>query len=146
MNRIAVCLAAAALAAGCAVGKKYWVPEKAQMAEAERIASVYVLQVLGDQAGQPEAMAVRCEPGRPIEYPLIFTIGGRPYTRFRTKMWGSIKDGRRIVNVQYFDPAKIGDWDTNKNASGPFPAYFSVPVDIDALAVRDGPPRPAAAP
>ncbi len=39
------------------------------------------------QAGQPEAMAVRCEPGKPIEYPLIFTIGGRPYTRFRTKMW-----------------------------------------------------------
>ena len=123
----------AGLAAGCGLGKKYWVPTAEQMAEAETIAKYHVFTQMGDQAG-PEAAAglARDANGLPEEYPIAFTIRGTPYSRYRTKFWGGITKGVKLVHVLYFDPTAIPDWDKNPDAAGEFPACFSVSVDVDA--------------
>ncbi len=126
-------LAAVLLAAGCGLGKKYWVPTADQMAEAEKIAKFHVFTAIGDQAGPQAAAGLALdETGLPKEYPIAFTIGGTPYSRYRFKYWGGITKGVQLVHVQYFDPTAIPDWDKVSDASGPFPAYFTVSVDVAA--------------
>ncbi len=119
-------------AAGCGdLGKRYWTPTAEQLRQAEQIAKFHVFTNLSDQAG-PGALA-RVTPGAdglPAEYPLAFTIGGTPYSRFRTKYWGAIRRGARVVHVQYFDPTAIPDWDRREDARGEFPAFFEVIVDV----------------
>lgn len=129
LGRLAV---AAMLAAGCGLGKKYWVPTGEQMVEAEKVAKLHVFTSIGDQAG-PKAAAglVPDATGLPKEYPIAFTIGGTPYSRYRFKYWGGIAKGVKLVHVQYFDPTAIPDWEKDPNATGGFPAHFSVAVDLE---------------
>jgi hypothetical protein len=47
-------------------------------------------------------------------------------------------DGKKIVHVDYFDPARVEDWATNAQASADFPAQIRVSVDIGtARAISD---------
>ncbi len=124
-------LVAVALAAGCGLGKKYWVPTADQMAEAERIAKLHVFTAIGDQAGPQAAAGLTLgDDGLPKEYPVAFTIGGTPYSRYRFKYWGGITKGVKLVHVQYFDPTALPDWEKDPNATGDFPAHFTVSVDV----------------
>jgi len=124
-------LAAAVLAAGCGLGRKYWVPTADQMAEAERIAKFHVFKAIGDQAGPEAAAGLATGPdGLPKEYPIAFTIGGTPYSRYRFKYWGGITKGVQLIHVQYFDPIAIPGWEKDPDATGAFPAHFTVSVDV----------------
>ncbi|OQW96108.1 MAG: hypothetical protein BWK77_06410 [Verrucomicrobia bacterium A1] len=123
---------AAMLAAGCGLGKKHWVPTGEQMVEAEKIAKLHIFKSIGDQAGTPAAAGLALDAtGLPKEYPIAFTIGGTPYSRYRFKYWGGIAKGVKLVHVQYFDPTVIPDWEKDPAAKGEFPAHFSVAVDVE---------------
>ncbi len=117
---------ASLLASGC--GKRYWTPAETDRAVAEQHAKLQVWARLSDHAAQAPALDLDPATGLPRSYPLNFTIGGTPFSRYRLKFWGGIHDGRKLVHVQYFDPQKIPDWE-KKNAKGLFPAYFEVVVD-----------------
>lgn len=133
-------LAALCLTAAC--GRRYWVPEPEQIRQAEAVAKLYALQYLSDQAGRPEWMKLEYAPGGPeIDYPIAFTFGGVPYSRYRLKYWGGMDKGRRIVHVMYFDPNKIENWEDEK-AKGDFPAHFQVSVDLDAGKAAGSTPGP----
>lgn len=136
---------AAMLTAGCGLGKKYWVPTGEQMVEAEKIAKLHIFKSIGDQAGTPAAAGLVLDAtGLPKEYPIAFTIGGTPYSRYRFKYWGGIAKGVKLVHVQYFDPTEIPDWEKDANATGEFPAHFTVSVDVQGRrAVSDSKNAPA---
>lgn len=119
-------IVALALAAGC--GKRYWTPSEADRAIAEQHAKLQVWARLSDQAERAPALDLDPATGLPRAYPVLFTVRGTPVSRYRLKFWGSVKDGRKLVHVQYFDPQKIPDWE-KKNAHAPFPAFFEVVVD-----------------
>lgn len=134
LGRGAATLAAAALACGCGDwGRRYWTPTPDQLEAAERIAKFHVFTNLSDQAGPAALAKVTVGPdGLPQEYPIAFTIGGRPYSRYRTRFWGGITKGRRLVHVEYFDPTTIPDWERQAEPAGEFPAFFRVSVDVAA--------------
>ena len=121
-------VAVALAAAGC--GKRYWSPAEADRTIAEQHAKLQVWSQLSDQSRTAQAPALDLDPatGLPRSYPVLFTIRGTPFSRYRLKFWGGIHDGRKLVHVQYFDPQKVPDWE-KKNAKGLFPAYFEVVVD-----------------
>ncbi len=121
--------AAVLAAAGCA--PRYWVPTREQMGRAEYLAKGYVLRELSDQAGTPAADIAFLPQGGTV-FPVLFTVGGTPYARYRVKFWGGRAGDRRVVHVQYFDPVRLPEWDRTDTADGAFPAYFSVAVDVDA--------------
>lgn len=121
-------------AAGCGdLGRRYWTPTPDQLKAAEQIAKFHVFTNLSDQAG-PTALSklVLGAEGLPREYPIAFTIGGTPYVRYRTRMWGGITKGRRLIHIEYFDPSAIPDWERRAEPAGEFPAYFRVSVDVAA--------------
>lgn len=116
-----------------ACGRRYWVPTAGQTQQAEAVAKLYALQYLSDQAGQPEWMKLSySSKNQTVEYPIAFTFGGTPYSRYRVKYWGGMQKGARLIHVLYFDPRKIENWEA-ADAEGEFPAHFRVDVDIDAL-------------
>jgi hypothetical protein len=134
--------AIAALLLTSACGRRYWVPEPEHTRQAEAVAKLYALQFLSDQAGRAEWMGLAYTPDGPeIEYPIAFTFGGTPYSRYRQKFWGGMDKGRRIVHVMYFDPYKIENWEEEK-AQGDFPAHFQISVDLDALKATGSVPGP----
>jgi len=128
----AVVLLAAVGAVGCGdLGRRYWTPTPDQLAAAERIAKFHVLTNLSDQAGpQVLSKVTLAEDGLPREYPIAFTIGGTPYSRYRTKLWGGITRGRRLIHVEYFDPNAVPDWERQDEPTAGFPAFFRVSVDV----------------
>lgn len=137
--------AMAALLLTTACGRRYWVPEPEHTRQAEAVAKLYALQNLSDQAGRAEWADLAYNPEGPeIDYPIAFTFGGTPYSRYLLKYWGGMKQGRRIVHVLYFDPHKIENW-RDEDATGEFPAHFQISVDIDALKVDGSVPGPKAA-
>lgn len=132
---LAPAVALAALAgAGCGdFGRRYWTPTADQLRIAEQIAKFHVFTNLSDQAGPAAVSKVTLgENGLPSEYPVAFTIGETPYVRYRTKLWGAIRRGIRVIHVQYFDPSAIPDWERRDAATGEFPAWFEVVVDVAA--------------
>ncbi|MCX7818084.1 MAG: hypothetical protein N2652_02580 [Kiritimatiellae bacterium] len=130
----ALLAAATALAVGCGdFGRRYWTPTPEQRSAAERIAKFHVFTNLSDQAGPGALTKVTLGPdGLPRDYPIAFTIGGTPYARYRTRFWGGIVRGRRLVHVEYFDPAAIPDWERRDEPAAEFPAFFRVSVDVAA--------------
>ncbi len=134
LGQLAAALAVVALAGGCGdLGRRYWTPTPDQLAAAERIAKFHVFTNLSDQAGPAALGKVTMGPdGLPQEYPIAFTIGGTPYSRYRTRFWGGITKGRRLVHVEYFDPTAIPDWERRSEPVGEFPAFFRVSVDVAA--------------
>ncbi|MDZ4199888.1 MAG: hypothetical protein U1E27_11465 [Kiritimatiellia bacterium] len=126
------------LVAGCA--RKYWEPSQEQMQKAEAVAKFYALQSLSDQAGTPAIKDLVFSPdGPPVNYPIAFTFGGTPYVRYQQKFWGGLNQGTRLIHVMYFDPNRIRNWEAEE-ATGEFPAHFSIAVDIDALTVAESTP------
>lgn len=135
-------LALVALLFTTACGRRYWVPGPDQTRQAEAVAKLYALQYLSDQAGQPEWMRLSYSPENPeIEYPIAFTFGGTPYSRYRIKYWGGRAKGRRLIHVLYFDPRKVENWE-DEAAEGEFPDHFRVAVDIDTLRATESFPEP----
>lgn len=134
IRRGAAALTVVALACGCGdLGRRYWTPTPDQLAAAERIAKFHVFTNLSDQAGPASLGKVTMGPdGLPQEYPIAFTIGGTPYSRYRTRFWGGLTKGRRLVHVEYFDPTAIPDWERRAEPAGEFPAFFRVSVDVAA--------------
>lgn len=131
----------AAAAGGCA--KRFWEPTREQMAEAEKIAKLHVLQNLGDQAGTPAATDVKLgADGLPVEYPIAFTIGRTPYARFRAKYWGGTIKGVKVVHVEFFDPTLVPDWESLVEFTAPYPGHFTVSVDVAARRVVDATKKP----
>ena len=131
--RRSLCVMAAALviSLSCGCGKKYWEPTVAERVQAEEVARLHVYRELSDQAreGRAESLVLDPATGLPKEYPIAFTLGGTPYARYRQKYWGGIRKGVKYVHVQYFDATRITDWE-KPEATGAFPAHFSVAVDL----------------
>lgn len=131
----------AAAAAGCA--KPFWDPTREQMAEAEKIAKLYVLQNLSDQTGTPAVTGVKLgADGLPVEYPIAFTIGRTPYSRYRAKYWGDTVKGVRVIRVELFDPTRVTDWETTMDFTSPYPGHFTVSVDLAGRRVVDATKKP----
>ena len=139
---LCVTAGAAALApAGC--GKRFWEPTREQMAGAEAVAKLHVLQHLSDQAGSAAVAAVKLDAsGLPVEYPIAFTIGQTPYARFRMKYWGGKVQGVKVVHVEYFDPTRLPDWEQSEEFKEPYPGHFTVAVDLAARRVVDATKKP----
>ncbi len=139
-RRVRQCAAAALLlaaGAGCSrlLGPRYWDPPAEDRATAESVARLHVLQNLSDQAGQPDVMALAPDAEGRVDYPVVFTVGGAPFARYRHRMWGEVHEGVRTVVVAWFDPVRMPDEDPGADAEGEFPAYFTVRVDPAARRV-----------
>ncbi len=137
---VAGCVAVGLLALTTGCGKKYWEPSVAEREQAERIARYHVYRELSDQAREGRTVPLALDPatGLPKDYPIAFTIGGTPYARYRIKHWGGIRKGVKEVHVLYFDTSKIPGWEAPE-ASGRYPDYFSVAVDVAARTASTDP-------
>jgi hypothetical protein len=133
----AILVGLAVLASACRdLGRRYWVPSADQREQAERIAKFHVYTNLSDQARSGNVEKIQLGPdGLPLEYPITFTIGTVPYSRYRTRIWGAIQRGRRVVYVQYVDPSRHPDWQQRKELRLDFPEVFEVVVDLAAARV-----------
>ncbi len=119
---------------GAACGRRYWTPQPEHWAAAAEIAKMAVLQHISDQAGDPGVRDLKYRPGEKFEPPVVFTIRDVPFSRYRSKSWGALYKGRRLVIVEYFDPKHVPDWE-REDAGGDFPAHFVVAVEPETGAV-----------
>ena len=124
-------LLGAALMLLSACGRRYWTPSAEQRQIAQELAKLAVLQHLSDQASEPQVQALRYRSGEAIETPVLFTIQDVPFSRYRSKLWGARHAGKRVVIVEYFDPTRLPDWESDQ-ASGAYPVHIVVAVDPDA--------------
>lgn len=125
------------MAPGC--GRRYWAPRPEHWAAAAEIAKLAVLQHLSDQARDPGISDIRYQPGEAVATPVVFTVQGIPFSRYKTKMWGAVYRGRRLIIVEYFDPTRVPDWERD-DVRADFPSHFTVAVEPETGAVE--PPVP----
>jgi len=52
-----------------------------------------------------------------------------------TKTAGMFRNGRRVIHVEFYDPATFPDWERTAGVLGGFPNYFTVTVDAESQQV-----------
>lgn len=127
---------------------KRWEPDEKQVKEIKKIAKSYVYYVLSDERIERKndnypAMGYSDVGKKTLDYverakeiDKDFTVGDFPYRKYKIRISGLIKSGRREAYVEYFDPKAFPDWDKEaKIIMGGFSSYFSVTIDFDAKKV-----------
>lgn len=128
--RLVAALALCAAAAGCGrFGTRYWEPTAGEREVAVAVARLHVLQHRSDQAGTPEVMALAPDAGDRLKLPVVFTVEGVPFARYRYQAWGEVHEGIRAVVIAWFDPDRFPEGPPPPDAPDAFPSYFRVRVD-----------------
>ena len=123
-------------------GNDYWDPPTNDIAIAEKVARTFCWNYMSDQlrtndsevvlsVAEDTITASNTRPPPPDD----FTIHQIPFSRYVRQHGGTNKDGKRIVIIAYYDPVVFPDWERIAIASGGFPAYFTVSVDMDNMQV-----------
>ena len=122
----------------------YWQPSTNDITIAENVARTFCWNYMSDQlrtndievvltVDEDTITAPNTRPPPPDE----FTIHQIPFSRYVRQHVGTNKDGKKIMVIAYYDPVVFPDWERIAIASGGFPAYFTVSVDMDNMQVSN---------
>jgi hypothetical protein len=129
---------------GCTLGSqgrpletsRPYYPTSSDLKFAEDIAKSFCWEMMDRTAAGASDAFVKTGPILPWspdvteDVPDDFAIEGVPFSHYKVRWHARVREGRREIVREYFNPDTFPDWETT-GVRGGFPDFFCLIVDID---------------